>query len=151
MSETPPLIERAAAGDLDELLPLVRAYRVFYKQQPNEMRERDFVARHLRDGTSVIYVARTGGRAAGFTQLFKTYSTVHLAPAWILEDLFVDPGARRSGVAAALLERALAHARESGACGMFLETAHDNVAAQRVYKRAGWTREGRFYKYNAPV
>ncbi|HZT14171.1 MAG TPA: GNAT family N-acetyltransferase [Candidatus Baltobacteraceae bacterium] len=151
MSETPLLIERATAEDLDALLPLVRAYRVFYKQQPDEAREREFVARHLRDGTSVMYVARSGGSAAGFMQLFKTYSTVHLAPAWILEDLFVDPNARRAGIAAALLERALAHARESGACGMFLETAYDNVTAQRVYERAGWTREGRFYKYNAPV
>jgi predicted GNAT family acetyltransferase len=34
---------------------------------------------------------------------------------------------------------------------MFLETAMDNVTAQRVYARAGWSREGRFYKYNAPL
>jgi ribosomal protein S18 acetylase RimI-like enzyme len=49
------------------------------------------------------------------------------------------------------LERAAAHAREIGATGMFLETAMDNQPAQRVYERAGWTREGRFFKYNAPL
>jgi ribosomal protein S18 acetylase RimI-like enzyme len=84
-------------------------------------------------------------------QLFKTYSTVHLANAWILEDLFVAPQFRRRGIAEALLSAALKHARDDGASSMFLETAYDNETAHRVYERAGWTREERFYKYNAPL
>jgi ribosomal protein S18 acetylase RimI-like enzyme len=76
---------------------------------------------------------------------------VHLCGSWILEDLFVDPAYRKSGVATALLERALQHVRDDGAGSMFLETANDNYAAQAVYEKAGWTREGRFLKYNAPL
>lgn len=34
---------------------------------------------------------------------------------------------------------------------MFLETAENNAAAQRAYEQAGWTREARFRKYNAPL
>jgi ribosomal protein S18 acetylase RimI-like enzyme len=34
---------------------------------------------------------------------------------------------------------------------MFLETANDNFAAQALYEKAGWAREGRFLKYNAPL
>ena len=145
------MIRRATVADLDALLPLVQAYRVFYKQQPDAARERTFFSSHLRNGTSVVYVAEVGGLIVGFVQLFPAYSTVYLAGVWILEDLFVDPEHRGTGLAAALLERGLVHAREDGACGMFLETAYDNTAAQRVYERAGWTREGRFYKYNAPL
>lgn len=133
------------------MLPLVQAYRVFYKQQPDPQRERAFVEKHLRESTSVIYLAEADGKAAGFMQLFKTYSTVRLANAWILEDLFVDPHLRGRGVATALLAKAIEHAHSDGASGMFLETARDNETAQRVYEKAGWTREGRFYKYNAPL
>jgi GNAT superfamily N-acetyltransferase len=145
------MIRLASIADLDALLPLVQAYRVFYKRQPDAQRERAFVEAHLRNGTSAIYLAEVEGKAAGFMQMFKTYSTVRLANSWILEDLFVTPESRGRGVASKLLARALEHARADGACGMFLETAQDNVTAQRVYERAGWTREGHFLKYNAPL
>lgn len=131
------------------LLPLVRGYRVFYEQEPDAERERAFMEARLREHTSVVYVAEIDGEAAGFMQMFRTYSTVRLAPAWILEDLFVEPSYRKHGVATALLQTAVSHAKDDGACGMFLETANDNVTAQRVYEAAGWTREGRFLKYNA--
>lgn len=152
MNETGKVTIRAAEmKDLNALLPLVQAYRVFYKQTPNPEAERAFVRQHLRYGTSTIYIAEIEGQPVGFMQLFRTYSTVHLANVWILEDLFVTPECRGRGVASAFLDRALQAARESGASAMFLETARDNAAAQRVYERAGWTREGHFYKYNAPL
>jgi ribosomal protein S18 acetylase RimI-like enzyme len=144
-------VRRASVADLEGLLPLVAAYREFYKQAADEPRERELMTDHLARGTSVVFVACLGEKIAGFVQMFQTLSTVMLGPQLILEDLFVDPAARRAGIASALLERAAAHAREIGATGMFLETAMDNQPAQRVYERAGWTREGRFFKYNAPL
>jgi ribosomal protein S18 acetylase RimI-like enzyme len=98
-----------------------------------------------------VFLAAIDGVAVGFVQLFATASTVQLGTGYILEDLFVVPEARRGGVAGALIERALNHAHENGAVGMFLETASDNAPAQALYERLGWTREGRFLKYNAPL
>jgi GNAT superfamily N-acetyltransferase len=147
-------IVHAAPEHLDALLPLVAAYRAFYEQSPDEQRERRTIESHLRNGTSTIFLAveREGARrAVGFMQLFQTFSTVWLGPALILEDLFVLPDVRRGGIATALLQRAVAFAREIGATGMFLETAMNNAPAQAVYERAGWIREGRFYKYNATL
>lgn len=144
-------IERATAGDLEALLPLVTAYREFYEQRANAARERALIAQHLSTGTSTIFIARRDEKAVGFAQLFQIFSTVWLGPSLVLEDLFVDPSARGAGIATKLLERALTYSREISAAGMFLETAMDNHTAQRVYERAGWTREGRFYKYNAPA
>ena len=152
LGECNAVIRRATIDDLDRLLPLVRGYREFY-QQPHDARgEREFMDRHLAAGTSIVFLALDdAGNAVGFTQLFETFSTVHLSSTLILEDLFVLPGARTTGIASALLETAVAHARESGASGMFLETAMDNTTAQRVYERHGWAREARFYKYNASL
>lgn len=143
-------IREATQKDLAQLLPLVQAYRVFYKQQPDALRERAFIESHLRKHTSTIYIALVDGRAAGFMQLFKAYSTVHLCSSWILEDIFVDPQFRHHGIGGVLLRHALEHVRADGG-SMFLETAYDNLAAQALYEKAGWVREGRFIKYNAPL
>ena len=144
-------IARASIEDVDALLPLVSGYRTFYGRETDPDAERAYISAHLKDGTSVVFLARLDGNAAGFVQLFPAFNTVRLRPALILEDLFVVPDARRHGVASALLDAALGYARETGAAVMFLETAYTNVAAQAVYERAGWTRENQFYKYNAPL
>jgi GNAT superfamily N-acetyltransferase len=135
---------------VEGLLPLVRGYREFYQQTHDAQRERDFMQANLREGRSVVFLAIVDDVAVGFVQIFPSHSTVWLAPSLILEDLFVLPAARGSGVASALLDAACDYARSIGAAGMFLETAMDNLTAQRVYERNGWTREGRFFKYNAP-
>lgn len=144
-------IARATPGDVESLAPLVRGYREFYGRVHDERGERARLERNLQDGSAVVFIARANGEAVGFVQLFAYPSTVWLRPTLILEDLFVAREARRSGVAAALLTRARAYAAEIGAAGMFLETALDNVAAQRLYERCGWTPEGTFRKYNAPL
>jgi GNAT superfamily N-acetyltransferase len=151
MIEANARVRLAESGDVDALLPLITGYRVFYRQQPDSSRERAFLQSHLQSGTSTIYIAESNGTIAGFTQLFKTFSTVHLSCAYILEDLYVLPEYRGGGIATSLLERACRHAQDAGASGMFLETAFDNHDAQRVYQRCGWTREDRFFKYNAPL
>ncbi len=144
-------VTRATIDDLEALLPLVTAYRTFYRRDPQPQREREFIEQNLRESRSVVFLARNDGAAVGFVQIFQTFSTVWLGPSLILEDLFVAAEARGAGAAAKLIESAESYAREIGATGMFLETAMDNVTAQRVYERAGWTREDRFYKYNAKL
>ena len=135
---------------MEALLPLVRGYREFYGRSHDAQGERSYITMLLTEGRSVVFIA-WDGRAVGFVQLFPSYSTTALAPSLILEDLFVASDARGGGVASALLAAACDYARSVGAAGMFLETAMDNVTAQRVYERNGWTREGRFFKYNAPA
>jgi len=144
-------VRRASIDDVERLAPLVRAYRVFYKQEPDDAGERRFLGKHLRDATSTLFFAQCDGKAVGFVQIFESWSTVRLAPVLILEDLFVEPAWRERGIARALIDAALAYARESGAAGMFLETAVDNERAQRVYAREGWLREAQFVKFNAPL
>jgi GNAT superfamily N-acetyltransferase len=144
-------VRRASLNDLELLLPLVRAYRVFYEQSPDDAGERRFMAKHLRDRSSTVFFASLQERAVGFVQLFESWSTVRLAPILILEDLFVEEACRRKGIARELIDAALRFAREAGAAGVFLETAASNARAQQVYEREGWLREVDFVKYNAPL
>ena len=73
-------IARATTEDLDALMPLVAAYRVFYEQETDAPRERELIAGHLRNGTSTIFFARG---ATGDPSTEK-YTTWFLAPYWIL-------------------------------------------------------------------
>lgn len=88
-------------------------------------------------GESVVFLALDGQSGLGFTQLYPTFSSVSMAPAWTLNDLYVRSSARGRGVGAALLERARLHGEETGACQLLLETARDNPA-RRLYDRYGW-------------
>ena len=144
-------IHRAVVADLEDLRLLFAQYRVFYKQQPDAAGEHRFLHERLTHHDSTIFIARQEQASVGFVQLFLTYSTVALAPNLLLEDLFVKEEARGQGVARALLDRAKAHATQLNAASMYLETAHSNRTAQRLYEAAGWKLENVFRKYNCPL
>ena len=131
-------ISRAGPADLDALALLFDAYRQFYGQPTDVPRARDWLRSRLRVGESVVLVAKRGADAVGFVQLYPMFSSVRTARTWILNDLFVEPAARRGGVARALLQAAAAFAREDGAAGLSLETGRDNAAARALYRAAGW-------------
>jgi ribosomal protein S18 acetylase RimI-like enzyme len=59
----------------------------------------------------------------------------------LLEDLFVDPSARRAGLGRALLDAAIARARERDCRRVELDTAETNEAARALYGAAGFSEE----------
>ena len=132
---TPPDLDivRATIGDLDELVPLFDGYRQFYGRRSDPAGARAFLGDRIAREESVIYLAYTGPReAAGFTQLYPSFSSVSLKPLWILNDLFVRSGIRRGGVGRALLERARQHAIDTGAKGLVLSTGDEQSGADPV-------------------
>jgi GNAT superfamily N-acetyltransferase len=144
-------IRRASAADLDALVPLFDAYRVFYAQPSDPVRARDFLAERFANGESAVLVAERGPSAVGFTQLYPVFSSVRTARTWLLNDLFVVEGARRGGVARALLDAAAAFAREQGAAGLMLETTRENAPARALYRDAGWHEdETQWYSLATP-
>ncbi len=132
-------IRRATIDDLDRVAPLFNQYRMFYAQVSDIDAARAFLGQRLRAEESAILLATSDERPAGFTQLYPMFSSVHVARVWILNDLFVAPDARRLGVASALLDAAQDFGREAGALRLELETAHNNEAAQTLYRDVGWT------------
>lgn len=132
---------------LELLAPLFDAYRIFYNQPSDIESARQFLEARLRAGDSVIFLALLDG-PVGFTQLYPSFSSVSLKRLWLLNDLFVAPEVRRKAVASALLLRAQQHARETGAKGLTLQTAHHNHAAQTLYEGHGWKKDTEFLTYS---
>ena len=127
--------------------PLFDQYRVFYRQPSDPALAQAFIAERVANRESVIFLALRDDEPVGFTQLYPSFSSVSARRTWILNDLYVVPSCRGQGVGSALLERARAHALETGAKGLGLQTAVDNHNAQRLYEALGYRREEGFYSY----
>ena len=141
------ITRRAGADDLAHLLPLFAGYLRFYGRPVDEIRVAAFLDERLRRGESVVFLAFRGVRALGFVQLYPAFASLSLARSWILNDLFVAPEARGGGAARALMQAARQLGVDTGAAELFLQTAHDNLPAQRLYEGLGWTLDEQFRVY----
>ena len=83
------------------------------------------------------------GEVVGVCQLRYRLSIWTSAPDCWLEDLFVEEHARGTGCGAALVEAALARARERGCRRVELDTNEDNAAALALYRRFGFSERSK--------
>ena len=58
---------------------------------------------------------------------------------WVLNDLYVRENSRGRGFGEELIKKAITFAEETGAKGVLLETNIENVIAQRLYEKIGFT------------
>jgi ribosomal protein S18 acetylase RimI-like enzyme len=144
-------VRRATTDDIDAIAPLFDQYRRFYAQAGDLALARRFIGERLQLGQSVIFLAETEAKAVGFTQLFPSFSSVGATRVLILNDLYVDPAARRQGVAQALLHAATEFARADGARRLELETDHSNDSAQALYRRLGWELYDGTLRFRLPL
>ena len=141
-------VRQAVLADLPVLAPLFDGYRQFYGRAADVAASESFLRKRFDHGESVIFLAHAAGAPAGFTQLYPSFSSVSLARTFVLNDLFVVPDRRRSGVGSALLEAAVAYARALGAVRVTLNTDIGNATAQATYEARGWKRDREYYVYH---
>jgi GNAT superfamily N-acetyltransferase len=139
--EEPFLIRPAAAGDVPELLRLIR-----------ELAEYEKLA-HMAVGTDQMLhqamfgprpvcealIAEYHGRAVGFALYFPTFSTFLCKPGLYLEDLFVEPAHRGAGIGKALLRRLAAIVVERGGGRFEWRVLDWNEPSIRFYESLGAT------------
>jgi GNAT superfamily N-acetyltransferase len=135
-------VYQATIDDIDLITPLFDRYRQFYGKPTDLNAARQFLLERLNNHQSVIFVAiAENGDGTGFTQLFPSFSSVSMARIFILNDLYVDTGVRRGGVAANLLSAAAQYGRSVGAIRLTLSTGMDNDRAKALYRSKGWQQE----------
>ncbi len=139
-------IKKATVSDMERIVPLFDAYRVFYGQTSDLESARTFLKERFTNNETVIFIALENEEPIGFTQLYKTFSSVSLQPSYILNDLYVSPKHRKKGVGEALLNQAKLHCQEMGYKGLALETAVDNPA-QKLYERLDWENDTDYIHY----
>ena len=148
MTQAKIMVARATLDDVEAAAALFSEYRHFYGRDRDTQAAADFLRDRLRLGESVVLLARRDdGKVLGFLQLYPGFSSISLAPQWVLNDLYVDEAERRSGVAGALIDEAEQVAREVGSVALTLETAEDNTGARELYERRGYLVGGDFLHY----
>ena len=86
-------------GDIDDLLPLMRAYSEFYGMPPDDARLTG-IARMLIEEPheGVQFIARgDDGGALGFATVYMTWETLDAGRLAVMNDLYVDPARARPG------------------------------------------------------
>jgi GNAT superfamily N-acetyltransferase len=149
-----PAIVAVGEADLDELLPLMRAYCDFYAVAPSDEAllalSRALIADPEREGVQLLARHPETGRPVGFATIFWTWSTTRGARIAVMNDLFVSSEARGARVGEALIAACAERARRRGAVSLTWQTALDNERAQALYDRIG-ARRSQWLDYDLPV
>lgn len=102
----------------------------------------DFRA-ELEHDYAYLLAAKIGGRVAGFADMHIVVDDAHI------NNVAVDNACRRNGVGRALVDECIRLAAEHGAAALTLEVRQGNLAAVRMYEKAGFVGCGlrkRFYR-----
>ena len=131
----------ATPGDCAAIVGLIRELAAFEKLEhlvvvtPESLQPQLFGARPAAEAV----VAEVGGEVVAFALFFTNFSTFLGQPGLYLEDLYVQPAHRGSGLGKALLQHLGALAVERG-CGRFEWSVLDwNENAIRFYEKMGAT------------
>lgn len=141
------IIKKATINELEAASELFDLYRQFYEQPSDLDAAREYLQARMQNNESIIFIAFDGEAAAGFVQLYPSFSSVSLKRVWVLNDLYVKKEARSKGVGEHLIAKAAQLAKETGAKGLFLETTSDNVPAQSLYEKIGFRRESNYFYF----
>jgi GNAT superfamily N-acetyltransferase len=143
-------IRKIELGDLKQVATLFDQYRVFYKKESDEAGAMEFLKQRLEGNESVIFGSFAhDGTMTGFTQLYPLFSSTRMQKFWLLNDLYVHKDYRKQGFSIALIEQAKVLCRDSGACGMMLETAKSNKEGNQLYPKTGFELDSdhNFYEW----
>jgi GNAT superfamily N-acetyltransferase len=141
------------AADRDRWAQLWRGYLDFYETRlPAEIYDHTWQRLIAADSPIHGLGARQGGATAPLVGIAHYLFHPH---AWTtkevcyLQDLFVDPTARRGGTGRALIEAVAAAARDRSCHRLYWTTKEDNAAARSLYERIA--RFNGFIRYDYPL
>lgn len=115
---------------LDQVLAIERV------SFPSPWERSDFLNEIYNNDYAYYYVCLVNGRVCGYAGLWLILDEVHIT------SIAVHPDWRRLGVGKTILHFLLQEASRLGADRVTLEVRVSNVAAQKLYERAGFTKAG---------
>ena len=144
---------RMASGD--DLTAIDRVFRSSFRDTFGHLYRPDNLAAFLAKFSSEAWrsefvdpryrfrVAESDGQVVGFVKLGPRELPVHTeAPAIELRQIYILTDHHGRGIAAQLMDWAIAEARRQGAQELYLTVYTDNERARRVYNRYGFEEVG---------
>ncbi len=141
-------IIKANSTAIDDFLQMFDRYRQFYQMDSNIAAAKQFMSDRLSLHDSIIFICYTADKAQGFAQIYPSFSSGAMRRTWTLNDLYVNMGERRTGVARLLLNHTLEKARQAEIFSVKLVTAKDNLIAKSLYQSLGFQQNDRFDSFS---
>lgn len=132
-------VRRAVARDVPEILRMIRALAA-YEREPDAVKATEESLGSIMfgpDAAVFAHIAELDGRAVGLAVWFLNFSTWTGRHGIYLEDLFVDPDARRAGIASALFRALAMEAKARGLARIDWAVLDWNDDAKHFYRRIG--------------
>ena len=132
-------IRPATADDLPLVASLIRGLAEYeglshaVRMEEERLGEYLFGARPMAE----VLIGEIDGSPQGFALFFHNFSTFEGCPGIWLEDLFVSPTARRSGLGTALLAHVAKIGQQRGCARMEWSVLDWNMMAIQFYRRLG--------------
>lgn len=158
-----PTIVRATPRHADDIARLIGQLRE--QEGLDEPVAPDSVLAYLEDPAAEVLVAVGGGPAnaaddadagapgddvgapaLGVLSLRVMLDLFHGRPTALIQELVVAEGHRGEGIGGALLDAAIARARERGCVEIGVTTGEHNDAGQAAYRSCGFEPEGAFFE-----
>jgi ribosomal protein S18 acetylase RimI-like enzyme len=139
-----PRVWKASTRDVEAVASLIAAFRSWWGKDEPTLEEIHATTAILLDDPNTEFLLAASGEgalAAGVCQLRYRLSVWTGAEDCWLEDLFVDDGARGTGLGRALVEAAFERARQRGCRRIELDVNEQNTAAIAFYESLGFTTE----------
>ena len=145
------MIEVVTENNIDEVLPLIRAYQEFYcVAEISDSKNREFFSQFGEEnpmGCQFIY--RDNGAVVGFATVYFTYTSTIAAKVAVLNDLYTVSTSRGTGIGRKLVEHCHKYAASNGAARLQWVTALDNHQAQKLYDSMNTNKSTwHFYTHN---
>ena len=133
------MIEKVTSENLEEVLPLIKEYQVFYGvKNINKNKNKLFFSQFTKnDGNGILHLYRLNEEVIGFATIYKGFSSTRAEVVAVLNDLYIQPAYRKKGYATELVNNALDTAKGMGLSRLQWLTAEDNVKAQQLYDNIG--------------
>jgi ribosomal protein S18 acetylase RimI-like enzyme len=134
-------VRKARPADVEPLLPMMAAFNreegiPFQRARVAPALRR--LVREPRLGVVVVASSAKDQRLVGYAIGTLGFDLEFAGPDAFLTEIFVDPPQRGSGLGARLLDATSRALRERGAAAVTLLVRPENVAARRLYARAGF-------------
>src|SRR5262245_61371269 len=131
-------LTKPTAEQLVDVAEVFDQYRRHYGQPVVAGQTLAWLSDHTSHRQLSVFVAHIGEDLAGLATTVALPASLRLGCSWQLRDLYVVPGARRRGVARALVGAVRQAATAAGAIRLSVQTEPSNIAAVQVYRTSGF-------------
>lgn len=138
-------IRKAQIGDESSILKLIKGLAEYEKDLPAVINTEEALKKHLfEEQICYAYVAEMEGEIVGFVLYYISYSTWK-GKCLYLEDFYIQPQYRRSGIGSLLFDKLVEICKTEGYARMDWQVLEWNQLAIDFYEKKGATIDKEWY------